>query len=185
MDTSATGALWAAQTYNPTYGNVSNCNATSTSKELCTPGLLNCTGLADFGRLTAHVTLDRENPGHPQWWENRLEIPFSLFKQPFLDHAESPPWRLWRGNFYRCVRSSSDCELMSYHQRVPCWYFLFRFAIILSHTTSFCRYDYPYGSHHRHNDNKSYELTAWSPTHCGSYHIPARFGVIVLDGKAL
>jgi len=72
-------------------------------------------------------------------------IPWSLFKQPFLDHTASPPWKVWRGNFYR--------------------------------------YDYPYrtvgppepGFNHSH-----FELTAWSPTHSGSFHTPPRFGVIEL-----
>jgi hypothetical protein len=70
LDTSATGALWAAETYNTAWGNVSNCNATVGSEHRCTPGLLDCKGLADFGPLTAHVTIDKEDPNKPRWWEN-------------------------------------------------------------------------------------------------------------------
>ena len=42
---------------------------------------------------------------------------------------------------------------------------------------NFYRYDYPDGP------AGDYELTAWSPTHSPSFHVPARFGVAVL-GKA-
>jgi hypothetical protein len=40
---------------------------------------------------------------------------------------------------------------------------------------NFYRYDYPWG------DKVNYELSGWSPTHDPSFHIPARFGVLVLD----
>ena len=36
---------------------------------------------------------------------------------------------------------------------------------------NFYRYDYPQGPGGR------YELTAWSPTHEPSFHVPSRFGV--------
>lgn len=132
IDTGASGALWAAQT-------ASNCGAVSPAP--CVGGELNCSGLADFGPLTAVVAVDSATP--PQWWTNTLHIPWSLFKQPFFNSTASPPWRIWRGNFYR--------------------------------------YDYPYrtagppGYNHSH-----FELTAWSPTHSGSFHTPPRFGVIEL-----
>jgi hypothetical protein len=43
---------------------------------------------------------------------------------------------------------------------------------------NFYRYDFPDPP----NANfTNFELTAWSPTHDASFHVPARFGVLVLD----
>ena len=39
---------------------------------------------------------------------------------------------------------------------------------------NFYRYDYPNG------DRTTFELSGWSPTHNPSFHVPARFGVLVL-----
>jgi len=39
---------------------------------------------------------------------------------------------------------------------------------------NFYRYDYPDGS------SKPYELSGWSPTHDPSFHVPARFGTLLL-----
>ena len=38
------------------------------------------------------------------------------------------------------------------------------------------RYDYPDPS-----DHATYELSGWSATHADSFHVPARFGVVVLS----
>jgi hypothetical protein len=46
---------------------------------------------------------------------------------------------------------------------------------------NFYRYSYPFG-HNAAFDN--YELNAWSPTHGPSFHVPERFGVVVLDPPA-
>ena len=73
---------------------------------------------------------------------NNRHIPWSLFKQPFLDPKVSPPWKVWRGNFYR--------------------------------------YDYPFRAAGPGFNHSRHELTAWSPTHSGNFHTPARFGVIEL-----
>ena len=43
---------------------------------------------------------------------------------------------------------------------------------------NFYRYSYPSGPD---KDYDNYELNAWSPTHSSSFHVPARFGVVVLD----
>ena len=40
---------------------------------------------------------------------------------------------------------------------------------------NFYRYDYPYGP------TGNFELSAWSPTHGPSFHVPSHFGVIVFD----
>ena len=103
IDTGASGALWAAQQYNAApyskfneTGNVSNCNHTIEFSR-CHAGMLPCRGLADFGPMTARVNVDRYG------WVNELIIPWSIFKQPFLKREELPPWKLWRGNFYRWV----------------------------------------------------------------------------------
>ena len=42
---------------------------------------------------------------------------------------------------------------------------------------NFYRYDYPDGPN---SDFSNYELTAWSPTHDPSFHVPERFGVAML-----
>ena len=39
---------------------------------------------------------------------------------------------------------------------------------------NFYRYDYPKG-------RDQYELSGWSPTECGSFHVPKRFGVLILE----
>lgn len=41
---------------------------------------------------------------------------------------------------------------------------------------NFYRYDYPNGP------DEPYELSGWSSTHNPSFHVPSRFGVLVLDG---
>lgn len=144
VDTGASGALWAAQTVHemnasaPDGSNASNCGTADPSP--CVGGELNCTGLADFGPLTAVVAVDPATK--PRWWTNTLHIPWSLFKQPFLDPKVSPPWKVWRGNFYR--------------------------------------YDYPFRTAGPGFNHSRHELTAWSPTHSGNFHTPARFGVIEL-----
>ena len=43
---------------------------------------------------------------------------------------------------------------------------------------NFYRYSYPDGPNAAFDN---YELNAWSPTHGPSFHVPNRFGVIVLD----
>jgi hypothetical protein len=43
---------------------------------------------------------------------------------------------------------------------------------------NFYRYSYPNGPNHGFNN---YELSGWSPTHDPSFHVPEKFGVIVLD----
>ena len=43
---------------------------------------------------------------------------------------------------------------------------------------NFYRYSYPNGSN---PDFSNYELSGWSPTHDPSFHVPARFGIVVLD----
>ena len=46
---------------------------------------------------------------------------------------------------------------------------------------NFYRYSYPDGPNAAFDN---YELNAWSPTHGPSFHVPNRFGVIVLDPPA-
>ena len=43
---------------------------------------------------------------------------------------------------------------------------------------NFYRYSYPDGPDKSYDN---YELNAWSSTHSGSFHVPSRFGVVVLD----
>jgi len=43
---------------------------------------------------------------------------------------------------------------------------------------NFYRYSYPNGPNSKFSN---YQLSGWSPTHDPSFHVPARFGVIVLD----
>ena len=42
---------------------------------------------------------------------------------------------------------------------------------------NFYRYGYPAGA------EAPYNLSAWSPTREGSFHVPKRFGVLVLDSE--
>jgi hypothetical protein len=43
---------------------------------------------------------------------------------------------------------------------------------------NFYRYDYPTGPNATFSN---FELSAWSPTHSGSFHVPSFFGVAVLE----
>lgn len=116
--------------------------------------MLNCTGLANFGELTARVAATADG------WKNELIMPWTIFKQPFLRHGEVPPWSLWRGNFYRSM----------FFLRVPVS------ARPLTPIDCNFRYDYP-----NLKNKTDYELSGWSPTHNPSFHTPSRFGVIVLE----
>ena len=58
-------------------------------------------------------------------------------------------------------------------------------TLTLSHTqrpwklwrANFYRYGYPGGA------EAPYNLSAWSPTREGSFHVPEKFGVVVLDDE--
>ena len=63
------------------------------------------------------------------------------------------PWDLWAPFFGDDVAAAS---------RWPTW------------RVNAYRYDFP-------RNRSSHELSGWSPTHTGSFHAPARFGVVVLD----
>jgi hypothetical protein len=143
IDTGSSGAMWVGQAQHgmgrPDGANVSNCGVATPPPCESNNVAANCTGLAGYlgGALTSHVTIG------DGWWANDLVIPWSTFKQPFLDHTASPPWKIWRANFYR--------------------------------------YDYPFPKPDGDGYNSSHELSAWSPTHSSTFHIPPRFGVVVLE----
>ena len=67
------------------------------------PSVSVTTGPAATGSTTVASTAvaDRTVHAASSWWADTLTLPWALFHEPFVDHAASPPWRLFRMNFYR------------------------------------------------------------------------------------
>jgi len=121
-----------------------------------------CEGVSSAGGIIAKVN----STGFVGGWSNTLTIPWATFHQPFLKVA---PGQLFRANFYRYdYPHKSATDPSADDADAAC-------VVLpsLAHTDTSSP---PKGGFNR----TDFELSAWSPTHTGSFHTPPRFGTLVL-----
>jgi len=123
------------------------------SSDGCTsPGLLACSGLASFKHELTSRAFNLSTG-----WGIEINIPFAMFAPTFQPTTQHE----WTNRSEKNMATGR--------------------TVVVPHSTwrmNFYRYSYPTGPN-KAFDN--YELSGWSSTHDPSFHVPDKFGVIVLD----
>ena len=152
QDASPSAVLWAGVIHKPDLGNVTNCNLGGPAPdELClTAGVL--------PGCTGKDTFPGMGAGLNVNVTNSTRGSGTQAKPGWWADHLFVPWSLFNGYFANgdAARAGPGGKPWG----------LWRLNLY--------RYDYPYG------DRTTHELSGWSSTFCDSFHVPQRFGVMVL-----